>query len=42
MAQKIIIDTDIGTYYDDALAVSVGCQSPELDLLGVTVENILN
>ena len=36
MAQKVIIDTDIGTYYDDALAVSVGCQSPELELLGVT------
>ena len=36
MAQKIIIDTDIGTYYDDALAVSIGCQSPELELLGVT------
>ena len=36
MPQKVIIDTDIGTYYDDALAVSVGCQSPELELLGVT------
>lgn len=36
MAHKIIIDTDIGTYYDDALAVMFACRSPELDLLGVT------
>lgn len=36
MAQKVIIDTDIGTYYDDALAVLLACRSPELDLLGVT------
>lgn len=36
MALKIIIDTDIGTYYDDAFAVLLGCRSPELDLLGVT------
>jgi inosine-uridine nucleoside N-ribohydrolase len=36
MAQKIIIDTDIGTYYDDALAVLLACRSPELELLGVT------
>lgn len=36
MAHKIIVDTDIGTYYDDALAVLLAAQSPELDLLGVT------
>lgn len=36
MPQKIIIDTDIGTYYDDALAVLLGVRSPELDVLGVT------
>jgi inosine-uridine nucleoside N-ribohydrolase len=36
MSQKIIIDTDIGTYYDDALAVLLACRSPELELLGVT------
>jgi purine nucleosidase len=36
MANKIIIDTDIGTYYDDAFAVLLACRSPELDLLGVT------
>ena len=36
MPQKIIVDTDIGTYYDDALAVLLACRSPELELLGVT------
>lgn len=36
MAHKVIIDTDIGTYYDDALAVLFACRSPELELLGVT------
>ena len=36
MAHKMIIDTDIGTYYDDAFAVLLGCRSPEVDLLGVT------
>lgn len=36
MTHKIIVDTDIGTYYDDALAVLLACRSPELDLLGVT------
>jgi len=34
--QKIIIDTDIGTYYDDAFAVLFAAQSPELDILAVT------
>jgi inosine-uridine nucleoside N-ribohydrolase len=36
MAHKLIIDTDIGTYYDDAFAVLLACRSPEVDLLGVT------
>jgi inosine-uridine nucleoside N-ribohydrolase len=36
MPQKIIVDTDIGTYYDDALAVLLACRSPELELVGVT------
>jgi purine nucleosidase len=36
MTQKLIIDTDIGTYYDDAFAVLLACRSPEIDLLGVT------
>ena len=36
MKHKIIIDTDIGTYYDDALAVLYACRAPELELLGVT------
>lgn len=36
MAHKLIIDTDIGTYYDDAFAVLLAARSPEIDLLGVT------
>jgi purine nucleosidase len=36
MPHKLIIDTDIGTYYDDAFAVLLGARSPEVDLLGVT------
>lgn len=36
MANKIIVDTDIGTYYDDAFAVLLAARSPELHLLGVT------
>jgi inosine-uridine nucleoside N-ribohydrolase len=36
MANKLIIDTDIGTYYDDAFAVLLGARSPEVQLLGVT------
>lgn len=36
VTHKVIIDTDIGTYYDDAFAVLLGCRSPELDVLGVT------
>ena len=36
MAKKLIIDTDIGTYYDDAFAVLLASRSPEVDLLGVT------
>ena len=34
--KKIIVDTDIGSYYDDAFAVLLAVRSPELDLLGVT------
>lgn len=36
MAHKLIIDTDIGTYYDDAFAVLLGARSPEVQLMGVT------
>jgi len=36
MAHKLIIDTDIGTYYDDAFAVLLASRSPEVELLGVT------
>ncbi|WP_419818219.1 nucleoside hydrolase [Glaciibacter flavus] len=33
---RIILDTDIGTYYDDAVAVMFAAQSPELQVEGVT------
>ncbi len=33
---RIILDTDIGTYYDDAFAVMFAAQSPELIVEGVT------
>lgn len=33
---RIILDTDIGTYYDDAVAVMFAAQSPELKVEGVT------
>lgn len=36
MAKKLIIDTDIGTYYDDAFAVLLATRSPEVNVLGVT------
>jgi len=36
VAQKLIIDTDIGTYYDDAFAVLLASRSPEVQLMGVT------
>src|ERR1700730_13186180 len=36
MAHKLIIYTDIGTYYDDAFAVLLASRSPEVELLGVT------
>lgn len=35
-AKKIIIDTDIGDDVDDALAVALALNSPEVELLGVT------
>jgi inosine-uridine nucleoside N-ribohydrolase len=34
--EKIIIDTDIGDDVDDAFALALAVQSPELDILGVT------
>jgi len=34
--KKIIIDTDIGGDIDDALAVSLALNSPELDIVGIT------
>jgi inosine-uridine nucleoside N-ribohydrolase len=37
MAEKIIIDTDIGDDVDDALALAFACRSPEIELLAVTV-----
>lgn len=36
MKEKIIIDTDIGDDIDDALAISLAVNSPEIDLVGVT------
>lgn len=33
---KVIIDTDIGTYYDDAFAVLYAVQNPSLDILAVS------
>lgn len=36
MTQKIILDTDIGDDIDDALALTIILNSPELELLGVT------
>lgn len=33
---KVIIDTDIGTDIDDAMAIALALKSPELDLLGIT------
>lgn len=36
MAQKIILDTDIGDDIDDALALGLVLSSPDLDLVGVT------
>lgn len=34
--QRIILDTDIGTDVDDAMALALALASPELELLGVT------
>ena len=35
-SEKIIIDTDIGDDVDDAFALALAVQSPELEILGVT------
>ena len=37
MGTKLIIDTDIGTDIDDALAIVFALASPELDLEGLTI-----
>jgi len=41
--KKVIIDTDIGGDIDDALAVALALNSPELDIIGITTvfENTL-
>ncbi len=36
MVTRIILDTDIGTYYDDAFATLLAAVSPELQVEGVT------
>jgi len=35
--KKILLDTDIGTDVDDAVALALCLQSPEIDLAGVTI-----
>lgn len=35
-AEKIIIDTDIGSDIDDAFAVGLALRSPEMDILGIS------
>ena len=36
LKQKIILDTDIGDDIDDALALALALEMPELELIGVT------
>lgn len=36
VAEKVIIDTDIGDDIDDAFAIALAVRSPELEILGVT------
>jgi inosine-uridine nucleoside N-ribohydrolase len=36
LAEKVIIDTDIGDDIDDAFAVALALRSPELQILGIT------
>src|SRR5581483_6920107 len=36
LAEKIIIDTDVGDDIDDAFAVALALSSPELQILGIT------
>ena len=36
MPERIILDTDIGTDVDDALAVALAALSPELTVEGIT------
>lgn len=36
-AQRVIIDTDIGTDIDDAYALLLAIASPELDVRGITL-----
>lgn len=35
--KKVILDTDPGSDFDDVYALTLACNSPELDLLGVTI-----
>jgi len=36
MKKRVIIDTDIGDDIDDALALALAINSPELDIIGIT------
>ena len=38
-ATKVIIDTDIGHCGDDSFALALALQSPELNIIGITIEN---
>lgn len=36
MLNKVIIDTDLGTDIDDAMAISLAMKSPEIEVVGIT------
>ncbi|RKX52101.1 MAG: nucleoside hydrolase, partial [Thermotoga sp.] len=36
MRKKILIDTDIGSDVDDAIAITLALKSPELEVVGIT------
>lgn len=37
--QKVILDTDLGGDIDDAYALALILSSPELDLIGITLDH---
>jgi inosine-uridine nucleoside N-ribohydrolase len=40
--EKVILDTDIGDDIDDAFALVLAVNSPELEIVGVTIENAVD